>query len=238
MRILGFKAFGQQLAAFRPSAYSRASAAASRAMSSGSGEANLRRLPVTGCTKASSAACSAWRPSARERDLGRGAELAPAGLEAGAVGHVAEQRVADVGKMHADLVRSARLQHESEQAGHRLRLGLAGGARSAPAPRSALSRAGRAPRRRPRSWCGWRCCGPARHRSRRGGAAGRPTRSLCRLAPAGRRRRARRTARRGPGARGRSWRQPEGRWCPCRAGARYPVASRRRCPTATRRNGR
>ena len=42
--------------------------------------------------------------------------------------------------------------------------------------------------------------------------------------------RGRRTGRRAPGGRGRSWRPPSGRWCPCRAGARCRAASPRRCP--------
>ena len=42
------------------------------------------------------------------------------GLEAGAVSVVAEQRVADMGEMHADLVSTAGFQPAGEQAGDRL----------------------------------------------------------------------------------------------------------------------
>ena len=86
-------------------------------MSAGSGLAKRSRLPVTGCTKASTAACSACRPSASSAACASSAEIARARLEAGAVGHVAEQGMADVGEVHADLVRAARLERELEQAG-------------------------------------------------------------------------------------------------------------------------
>ena len=44
-------------------------------------------------------------------------QIARARLEAGTVGHVAEQRVADVGEVHAHLVRAAGLERQLEQAG-------------------------------------------------------------------------------------------------------------------------
>src|SRR5262245_24487616 len=52
-----------------------------------------------------------------ERCLRAGAELARTRLEARAVSHVAEERVADVGEVHADLVRAPCLERELEEAG-------------------------------------------------------------------------------------------------------------------------
>ena len=56
----------------------------------------------------------------RQRGAGLRAEQAGLGLEAGAVGGVAQDRVADMGQMHPDLVGAAGFQGAGEQAGDRL----------------------------------------------------------------------------------------------------------------------
>ena len=89
------------------------------------------RLPDTGCTKASSAACNAWRPSTLQRSLRRRRQLARAGLEAGTVGGIAEQRVwRSMGNSHAHLVGAA---------GHR-GPGAGGLATASPSPAGRVAR--------------------------------------------------------------------------------------------------
>ena len=102
-------------------------------MSAGSGLSKRSRLPVTGCTKASPRRMQRLAVERVERRLRVGPELARARLEARAVGHVAEQGMADVGQVHAHLVRAAGLEREREQAGDGLRLAPAD---RSPAPRS------------------------------------------------------------------------------------------------------
>src|SRR5215471_1561183 len=58
-----------------------------------------------------------------KRRTGLGSQPARLGLEAGAVGLIAEDRMPDMGKMHPNLVGTAGLQGASEQAGDRVQVG-------------------------------------------------------------------------------------------------------------------
>ena len=155
------------------------------------------------------------------------------GLEAGPVDVVAEQRMADMGEMHPDLVGAAGLQPAGEQARDRLAVGS--GVDFQPLP------VGDRPRARPAAppacrapWGG----GRSARRSCLSAGPARPRRRPDRPVPAARSGRGRRTAPTARGARGRSSPPPSGRWYPCPAGARCRGASRRRCPKGSRRNGR
>ena len=79
------------------------------------------------------------------------------GLEARAVGVVAEQRMADMGQMHPDLVGAAGLQPAGEQARDRLSVGSGVGFQQLPVgDRLAAVRRGPPACRAP---CGWRSSG-------------------------------------------------------------------------------
>ncbi len=102
------------------------SASASRncAKSSGNSLSNSISSPVTGCAKPSVAACSAWRPRRSTISRAAGAKLGDLGLEARAIGFIADQRMADMGHMHADLMRAAGLQLTAQERGHAVILDL------------------------------------------------------------------------------------------------------------------
>ena len=159
----------------------------------------------------------------RHRPPPRLGVLARGGLRRAAIGRVADQRMADMGQMHADLMCAPGLEPAFDQRGER----RGPPAEASPARDSACARACPA-RAAPPCACGrtgLRAEVALDHARRRRAARPRPRR--CRRA----RRRARRTAWRGCAWRARSWRRPEARWCPCRAGARCRAAPRRRCPS-------
>ena len=83
--------------------------------SSGSSLSNSKSSPVTGWVKPSVAACSAWRPSRLDRRARLRRKPRDLRLEARAIGQIADQRMADMRHMHADLMRAARLQPTGQQ---------------------------------------------------------------------------------------------------------------------------
>ena len=122
-----------------------------------------------------------------------------------------------MGEMDPDLVGPAGLQPAGQQAGDRL---CRRRRRSASAPPN-----GSRPRGRPRgppSCRGRADAGRSAGRWCLGAGRARPRRRPGSRVAAGRCGRGRRTGRPAPGVRGRSWRPPSARWCPCRGDARYP----------------
>ena len=92
-------------------------------MSSGRSLSKRISSPVTGCSKPRSQACSAWRGKAATRLPRRFRQQRRLGGEAGAIGAVADHRMADRRHVDADLVGAAGLQAAFDQGGKRPVLG-------------------------------------------------------------------------------------------------------------------
>ena len=144
-----------------------------------------------------------------------------------AIDRIADQRMAEMREMHADLVGPAGQQAALEQR----RVIRRSGAR----PDSASPPACRGSSRDDRHLLAVDArCGRYCRRSRRPAAPARPRQRRCRRGRSGAPRN-RATAR---GAPARSWRRRGGRSCPCRGDARCPAGAPRRCRRGWRRNAR